>query len=746
MSWAHTCFNVFRGVNRNFHLWIRVLMENDTIKTSVQDQGCEYNLRSKNSPKTGKKLTPRPGTPIPKDFCSQPTSKKQKSQFGSSTGKDQRVRSPSGAKWAPKVKTIKDYLLAKSNSSVNTIHGHADINHDNLQESIVSAKGKVLPKQSTVNALASCFNKFNVNIDANARALNRTMADADQGGNQQTNCDINDKKMKDAEDVLTEEQSRSLDVQKHNEVRIVKTTCDRNINEEEMEEEAQSEDDLFEKLLNADPENTEMPATVDLKTVVKMFTTLRSDFAKMDHKINEIRNENPKQRVEELIANQKQTAEEVVGCQQQLDEYKVRTSILTGAVNRMSQVIQELQGKVERLENNNSRKMMMISGIYVSEKKGIRTKQLKSLFNDELFIDVDIEDSYMSGEMVPPNVIITFGKVEDKYKVYKNVYRVKDYVNKDGKKMFFKDYLPQQTQERRKAQKDMEKRVKEVDTEIDVKRTSKGLLIQEEVYTKDVDVPDPTDVLQMDETELAAVLNMKINKAKPRLHRDNIFTAYTLCTNDIKEVQKGYMHVKLANPSARHIVCAWYVPNSEKPYQECDFQDDDEHGVGRMIAELMISQQLSNRAIYIARHYTKKIGAERYDAYLDSAVAIVNQAPYNKTLQCSQYIEMPHDENDTPTHPAKRSNVFRVEGQKRADVRQRGRGRGRGVPRGRGGRGRGGTTIQYTPRSEKQIEAEKQAKQAFNFSAPQNVFGEKTSAKRLYSEVVSPNKSDETVD
>ena len=62
-------------------------------------------------------------------------------------------------------------------------------------------------------------------------------------------------------------------------------------------------------------------------------------------------------------------------------------------------------------------------------------------------IDIEIKDLFKIGTFTPLNIVITLQSVAEKRLIYKNI---KEFVNRDGRKIIFRDYLLPQENERRK--------------------------------------------------------------------------------------------------------------------------------------------------------------------------------------------------------------------------------------------------------------------------------------------------------
>ena len=653
--------------------------------------------------------------------------------------KDCRARTPSGQIFNTKVKDIRNWL-----QNLNEVTAETAIKHvkgakrsDTLDYPPITTNDS---RQSEVKGLTSKEAK-QIPVSVNAsKELKTPLLQTKFQFNTKGGC-----KVLQPSHVLKGKRHQKIKEQpgvKH--CAIMEEQIESDINKEETSETNTEEtESIIMKVVSgqiSEAEKGSVPEVVDIRLVTKMFKEIKVDMSRIETKLNKVDPAGTDQKLTILTQAQTQTNEEIRELNSQMNEYKMRTTILTGAVSKMAMVMSEMQTKIDRLENSNSKRMMVINGLYVSQKKNIRMGQLQQLFREEMMIDIALEDSYLIGENAPPSVVVTLAKAEDKYTIFNNIYMIKDMVNKDGNKIFFKDFTPAGSQEFKKRQKEVAWMAKQEDSSSEISYTKQGIAVGSRIYKKRVVVPDPSEILQMEDSVLQEILNMQLQKSTKSILKDNVFVAYSICTNSFEEIQKAYMHVKLANAGARHVVAAWNIPGEPK-YEQCDFQDDEDHGIGRQICQIMKDNDIQSRAIFVARYFAGKLGPERFNAYADTVRAVIAQNPYNVIEAKEQKIEMsldlpspsPQMNNSEPrqrkspgTQPPAKKFAKSYSNAAKGDLPRRGRG-AYGQQRGQRGRGRGGQQNRvFHPRSEDLI---KKA-HSFAFSKPDKVEHSNMSAGR----------------
>ena len=134
-------------------------------------------------------------------------------------------------------------------------------------------------------------------------------------------------------------------------------------------------------------EALEMPGTMDLKTVMSMFQNLKIQMSQDVAMIRaDIASSNTKveQQNQELTKAISETDENVQGLQDQLITYRATTRILMGSMEKMQMQIDELKDRLDRADLTNAKRMLVITGLYLSEKKSVGYQQLYHFFQKEM--------------------------------------------------------------------------------------------------------------------------------------------------------------------------------------------------------------------------------------------------------------------------------------------------------------------------------------------------------------------------
>ena len=119
------------------------------------------------------------------------------------------------------------------------------------------------------------------------------------------------------------------------------------------------------------------------------------------------------------------------------------------------------------------------------------------------------------------------------------------------------------------------------------------------------------ELIEIPSQDITKIMTQKIQKGEQVIKNGNRFVGYTtsVCTHQV--IRQLYMKMKLSNPGARHIVCAYWI-TGQPPHYAMDYQDDQEVGAGRAILKWMKDNNMENRVFFVARYYVSKLDGERF--------------------------------------------------------------------------------------------------------------------------------------
>ena len=232
--------------------------------------------------------------------------------------------------------------------------------------------------------------------------------------------------------------------------------------------------------------------------------------------------------------------------------------------------------------------------------------------------------------------------------MFQNIDKIKNLQNTRGKKIYIRQFTTQrQIEQRKKSQQvaDMMAQEDQVD-QAEVSIEGDKIYIGEHQYHKKVQPPDPTHVLRLPLGKLNEIMATQVDRTDAITVDDNVFTPYSMCTTDYKQIENAYMKLRLNHAEAKHIVCAWNIPGP-KPFESIDNCDDGDHGMGYMIQKLMMTNSITHRVIFIVRNVGYKLNDKRAETYIKAAKAAIMKHPMNHLINKTQTVTEEVEEKES---------------------------------------------------------------------------------------------------
>ena len=236
--------------------------------------------------------------------------------------------------------------------------------------------------------------------------------------------------------------------------------------------------------------------------------------------------------------------------------------------------------------------------------------------------------------------VIYFQHIQDKRDAMRFKYLLKGVAGYGGKPMFINDYVPAATQEKRRQEQQLLKTNEERDEDnrLDIKYVRGKLTVQNEAFKPKITAPTPRQLVDIDPQDLAEILRMELDSGGVIQQDKSIFEGFTASVSTIAQIRRLYIKVKLMQPTARHVVYAYYLPGEYLQYQlgSCD---DEEPGAAKAILSILEKNNMKNRVVFISRKYGGiRLGSDRFECYKQAAKTVLMANPHNTVLDIDQTI------------------------------------------------------------------------------------------------------------
>ena len=351
------------------------------------------------------------------------------------------------------------------------------------------------------------------------------------------------------------------------------------------------------------------PEVMDVRVIASLLQNLKVDLQKEVQK--EIR-----------------TDPVVMNMQKKMHLFGFNEKVVIDAVSKMGEVVKEMQDKLEVLESNNAKRMLIFTGFQTAQKKKIARQQIQAFLQEEVQTDARCEDFYYIGTKQPRDIVLIFASESDKHSVLRNKTNIKSLVNAQGKKFYFNEYQTTKRNEMNKQLSHVREEVKQAGEEAEVYVKQGKIYVGDAELEMPVKVPNPLHLLQLPMTQLNSIMAMKVESGTQKMIKGNVFTGYTICANKPETIQDAYAQIKLNHADARHIVCAWRVPGV-KTYISEGYCDDDEYGIGLQLLTKMKESDVRCRAVFVVRKCGEKLFSDRLQSYLECAAEAISKNSAN---------------------------------------------------------------------------------------------------------------------
>ena len=357
------------------------------------------------------------------------------------------------------------------------------------------------------------------------------------------------------------------------------------------------------------------PQVIPLASVQVMFTEIKEQMKtlkntveklekKSDGKLEPAVIEKVSQQVLQRVNEEwEQDSSNTQKLKEDLLHLKFQNKALVNVVHRMNIELEEVKSRMENLEVSGAKRAVTISSLYVNGRnKDEGISQIQDFFYQNLQISAEVEDYYKMGSMDPKLVIVYFQSVYNKQMVMKYKHHLKNVKNKDGKQIYVNDYLSAQTQEKRKREDQMKMQNEELERPMAVTYIKGKLAFQGEVFAPRIQVPTTKELVDLTPECLGKILNLPLNAADPIVKDKSIFESFTASVENFQQIREYYIRLKLIQPNACHIVCAYFLPG-ENIHHNRGFLDDGEQSAGNTLLQFMVRNNLSSRVIFWSTKY-----------------------------------------------------------------------------------------------------------------------------------------------
>ena len=285
---------------------------------------------------------------------------------------------------------------------------------------------------------------------------------------------------------------------------------------------------------------------------------------------------------------------------------------------------------LNKLDNN----VVKISGVEEhKDEKCIETVQNFLKTKVLLKKSIAINEAFRVGNKEAGNrlIVVHLQNARDKGLIFANAKNLKDLTNKEGNPYRVFDQMTAKKKAKRNRRRQLFHVNESMDAEL--KRNMKwergDLYIDGKPYEQKLKAPSCREILGACKVLREERLGKELTKGPNKVFQGQEFIGYTVAVKSIEEANQWYVKIRSVHTDARHLICACRVVGRSFHTSQ-DFVDDDEHGAGNILLEMLLESQIQNRALFVVRNYDgTHIGAKRFDLIKQAAKSAIDRAPVN---------------------------------------------------------------------------------------------------------------------
>lgn len=211
-------------------------------------------------------------------------------------------------------------------------------------------------------------------------------------------------------------------------------------------------------------------------------------------------------------------------------------------------------------------------------------------------------------------MMIRLQNAADKATIYKKMDNLKQANKGRDRPYFITDQLPEAWAERKKYIHFLKQQNQKLPVAQQLKATVKdgSIKFNDQEYILPVHAPTVSEFLNLPAERRKVIRELDVIQGKDEVAQESIFIGYAAQVFSTKQVEDYYYLVKLLNPEATHIMCAFKLPGVDFTKLQGSI-DDGEHAGGRTLLNLLLKDQQINCALFVVRHYGgKHLGQLRF--------------------------------------------------------------------------------------------------------------------------------------
>ena len=353
--------------------------------------------------------------------------------------------------------------------------------------------------------------------------------------------------------------------------------------------------------------------------------------------------------LEDIVSTQVEEKNRVDTANTKIDALKDEIRILSGIVQRQSQVKSLEDNQDLQRQLNNTRGNLLISGLDEEEDGEAETttaEMVADFFSQTMKMPkaTPIISAIRIGQAKPKTVLVKLKDPNDKLEIFKYTKNLKEVRNSKDGEIYVNSQLPPQLQEKKKWFRYLMKHNAGM-SEVGKRRMKikKGVLyIDDREFRPAVVPPNTGEVVHP--LDMRHVDRIKLSRGEDIKKGGCTFIGYSVAISNIADVRAAYTKVRRLHSRALSISCGYRLPGLDFPtLRGC--ADDNEHGAGWVLYMMLESAKIFHRAFFVVRYFgNKHLGPIRFQLIRDAMNSALGRSSFNDVTNEHQFMSREGDE------------------------------------------------------------------------------------------------------
>lgn len=338
--------------------------------------------------------------------------------------------------------------------------------------------------------------------------------------------------------------------------------------------------DVVDQQKGTDSEADDSSLTSILRELATTVKKLESQLDRMEKNRKE-----EERKVSAIEVVQQQEVTKLQGVIEQIDDHDDRIQALIGMVVRQDQQIQTLTNQINSAHANKCQKNIIINGIPETQGEN-PVHKVAHFFKHVLKLkeQVPIKFARRMGKGQYKPMLVCIRNHNDKLAIFQNLDKLKEPNKSKDRPFFITDHLPEAWAERKRYIHHLKQLNKQLPAAQRHKATVKNnaVYFDDDEYQPPVTAPTVKEFLQLSAKRRRVIRELQVFKGEEESEQRSVFIGYSAQVFSVKQVEDHFHHIRLLNPDAMHIMCAFKLPGVDFTKVQGSI-DDGEHGGGRVL-------------------------------------------------------------------------------------------------------------------------------------------------------------------